>query len=59
MPDVSDFRPNWISPPGDTINDLLRERGISLAESMNVYPLEFDLTELSIQDKDRIPPVTK
>jgi HTH-type transcriptional regulator/antitoxin HigA len=32
MPNVSDFRPNWISPPGDTINDLLRERGIALAE---------------------------
>jgi len=32
MPDVSDFRPNWISPPGDTINDLLHERGIALPE---------------------------
>lgn len=32
MPDISDFCPNWISPPGDTINDLLRERGIALAE---------------------------
>jgi HTH-type transcriptional regulator/antitoxin HigA len=31
MPDVSDFQPNLISPPGDTINDLLRERGIALA----------------------------
>ena len=31
MPDA-DFQPNWVSPPGDTINDLLRERGIGLAE---------------------------
>jgi HTH-type transcriptional regulator/antitoxin HigA len=32
MPERSDFQPNWISPPGDTINDLLRERGIPLTE---------------------------
>lgn len=32
MPEVPDFRPNWISPPGDTINDLLREQGIALGE---------------------------
>ena len=31
MPNT-DFQPNWASPPGDTINDLLRARGIGLAE---------------------------
>jgi HTH-type transcriptional regulator/antitoxin HigA len=31
MPNT-DFQPNWVSPPGDTINDLLQERGIDLAE---------------------------
>lgn len=26
------FQPNWISPPGDTISDILTERGISLSD---------------------------
>ncbi|HEV2687132.1 MAG TPA: ImmA/IrrE family metallo-endopeptidase [Bryobacteraceae bacterium] len=47
MPDVSDFHPNWISTPGDTINDLLRERGITLAEFADRMGLTLDgVTEL-------------
>lgn len=30
MADQPQFRPTWISPPGDTIRDILLERGISL-----------------------------
>lgn len=26
------FNPNWVSPPGDTIDDLLKEQGITTAE---------------------------
>jgi HTH-type transcriptional regulator/antitoxin HigA len=26
------FKPDWVSPPGDTISDILEERGISQAE---------------------------
>jgi addiction module HigA family antidote len=29
---VAEFRPNWISPPGDTVADLLDEQGWSQAE---------------------------
>jgi len=32
MPETVEFTPNWISPPGDTISDLLKERGIAVAE---------------------------
>ena len=32
MTDSSTFAPDWISPPGDTIEDLLAERGWSKAE---------------------------
>ncbi len=32
MSERSGFQPNWISPPGDTISDLLRERRIALPE---------------------------
>src|SRR5438445_216644 len=32
MPSTSDFSPNWISAPGDTIGDILRERGMALTE---------------------------
>jgi HTH-type transcriptional regulator/antitoxin HigA len=28
----TNFRPNWISPPGETIEDLLEERGWTKAE---------------------------
>lgn len=32
MPNTTEFTPNWVSAPGDTINDLLDERGIAVAE---------------------------
>lgn len=32
MTDTREFRPDWASPPGDTISDLLRERGLSTME---------------------------
>lgn len=32
MPSSQEFRPDWVSPPGDTIADILTERGLSLAE---------------------------
>jgi HTH-type transcriptional regulator / antitoxin HigA len=38
MTSVSEFRPDWISPPGDTINDLLQEQTRSpewLAQTLN------------------------
>jgi HTH-type transcriptional regulator/antitoxin HigA len=32
MNSASQFRPDWVSPPGDTIMDVLRERHLSLAD---------------------------
>src|ERR1700674_1941836 len=32
MPTSSAFEPDWVSPPGDTIMDILKERNISVAE---------------------------
>jgi HTH-type transcriptional regulator/antitoxin HigA len=32
MPQAEEFRPDWVSPPGDTIKDVLKERSLSLAE---------------------------
>ena len=32
MPDTQPFAPDWISPPGDTIADLLEERDLTQAE---------------------------
>jgi HTH-type transcriptional regulator / antitoxin HigA len=32
MPSSDEFRPDWASAPGDTIADILRERGLSVTE---------------------------
>src|SRR5438034_2123266 len=32
MPSSYQFRPDWVSPPGDTIADILRERRLSVPE---------------------------
>ncbi len=32
MATEQEFRPDWVSPPGDTIGDLLRERQLSITE---------------------------
>lgn len=45
MPDLQTFQPEWSSPPGDTISDAIRERGmtpVELAEqmSMDVHDVE-------------------
>ena len=32
MTEKSDFNPDWLSPPGDTITDLLGERSLSPGE---------------------------
>jgi plasmid maintenance system antidote protein VapI/Zn-dependent peptidase ImmA (M78 family) len=47
MNSTSNFQPNWVSPPGDTISDILKERNIShedFAKSMG-ESFEF-ITEL-------------
>jgi HTH-type transcriptional regulator / antitoxin HigA len=31
MTEIHDFQPTWMSPPGETIRDVLRERGLSAA----------------------------
>jgi HTH-type transcriptional regulator/antitoxin HigA len=41
MPDLKTFTPSWVSPPGDTIADILDERGwtnASFAERLDVTP---------------------
>ena len=25
---MSDFKPDWVSPPGDTISEIMKERGL-------------------------------
>lgn len=32
MNEITNFLPDWVSPPGETINDILNERGQSIAE---------------------------
>ena len=32
MPRNAEFRPKWVSPPGETIADILQDRNLSLAE---------------------------
>jgi len=32
MNEITSFLPDWVSPPGETINDILNERGQSIAE---------------------------
>lgn len=32
MPSTHEFHPDWVSAPGDTIADILRERGLSVDE---------------------------
>src|SRR3977135_4005453 len=32
MTDLRPFQPDWVSPPGGTISDLLEERGLSQAD---------------------------
>jgi HTH-type transcriptional regulator/antitoxin HigA len=53
MIDESSFNPDWVSPPGDTICDLLGERSWSRAEFAERLRLEFDTAEGLIQG--RIP----
>src|SRR5436309_14030668 len=43
MSSSQEFSPNWVSAPGDTIADILREKGISVdnfAERMRQAPVE-------------------
>ncbi|MHB8482186.1 MAG: ImmA/IrrE family metallo-endopeptidase [Nitrospiria bacterium] len=45
MTKIVDFRPDWISPPGDTIADIIEERNLSLiefAEQMGQTPKHID-----------------
>jgi len=53
--DINDhFNPNWKSPPGDTIWDVMQERGISKSELAHELRLSLrDVTDL-IEGKRRI-----
>ena len=45
MAEMMNFRPDWVSPPGDTIADVLKERGISpdaFAGKVGCSPREID-----------------
>jgi len=45
MTDTREFQPDWASPPGDTISDLLKERSLStveFAELIGQTPEEVD-----------------
>lgn len=45
MLDKNNFHPDWASPPGDTISDILQERNLSLldfAQRMNLTPEHTD-----------------
>ena len=35
MSETLEFKPNWVSPPGDTILDLLSDRGLSISDFDN------------------------
>lgn len=32
MTDANEFKPDWVSPPGDTVRDILEEKGISIEQ---------------------------
>jgi plasmid maintenance system antidote protein VapI len=41
---MNEYNPDYVSPPGDTIADLMEERGIAIAqviESLNISPDRF------------------
>ena len=50
----SSYLPNWISPPGDTIKDILNEKKISLTEFANEMGYSFKYTESLIEGNKSI-----
>jgi len=50
------FKPNWVSPPGDTISDILEERGISQAEFAKRSGFSKKHVNLLIKGKAAITP---
>lgn len=47
----SDFRPNWVSSPGDTVIDILNERSISLPDFANDIGLPIEAVNDLIQGR--------
>ena len=46
-----EFQPNWASAPGDTIADILRERGISVESFAESMHLSLDETNNLLQGR--------
>src|SRR5438309_4301440 len=51
MTEVRDFRPDWVSAPGDTIRDILQEQNISLVEFAGRLDLSVPLTENLVEGR--------
>jgi HTH-type transcriptional regulator / antitoxin HigA len=50
------FKPNWLSPPGDTIQDALDEVGISRSELARRIGLATEQVNELIQGETRLTP---
>lgn len=51
------FDPDWVSPPGDTILDILEEKEISIKQFYAVMDLDKKFTEKLLKGKERITPL--
>lgn len=48
------FDPDWVSPPGDTIQDIINERGISIKELADLLGVGQDYVEQLIEGNIRL-----
>lgn len=51
MRNIQEFRPDWVSAPGDTIADILRERGLSEADLAKRLGLDHDTVSDLLQGR--------
>lgn len=51
---MNEFKPNWVSPPSDTIKDILEERNITLEEFIKQLNIEEIIANKLLEGKWRI-----
>lgn len=56
MNSVEAFQPNWISPPGETIKDLLTEKSITISEFSERINADIDFANLLLLGRKEITP---
>ncbi len=48
------FKPNWVSPPGDTIKDILIEKNISIEELSKYLLFDLEFCNKLIRGENKI-----